>query len=178
MPSRSRVGEGDIELGYISGVFGVKGEVKIFLYNPDSGMLDEPATVRLVGPDGAREVLLTTRPGAGKRILGRIEGVGNPEQARALMDLRIVVPRDSLPKLDDDEFYDWQLDGAEIRVDGEVRGRLVQVHHPGEVDVFEIDVGRREPVFVVAMSEFVLAVDLETPSVTLHSHALEEPDAL
>lgn len=177
MPSRSE--DDDLELGYISGVFGVRGEVKVFLYNPDSAMLDEPRTVRLVGPAGSREVRLGTRSGAGKRILGTIEGVTTPEQARELMDLRIVVPRDSLPDLDDDEFYDWQLQGADVIVDGAVRGRLVQIHHPGEVDVFEIDTGGPEPVFVPAIAQLVLGLDVEAPSITLHPDALdEEPDAL
>ncbi|MEM6930420.1 MAG: ribosome maturation factor RimM, partial [Myxococcota bacterium] len=150
-----------------------------FLYNPDSTLFDTPHTVRLVGPDGAREVSITTRSGAGKRILGTIDGVTTPEQARALMDLRIVVPRDSLPGLDDDEYYDWQLEGAEVFVDGEPRGRLLRVHHPGEVDVFEIDTGTAEPTFVPSTAEFVLDINVEAPSVTLHPTALgEEPDAL
>ncbi|MEO0606366.1 MAG: hypothetical protein AAF211_33370, partial [Myxococcota bacterium] len=108
MPSRNRSGPptnpDDIELGYVSGVFGVRGEVKVFLYNPDSTLFDAPRTVRLVGPEGSREVSLATRSGAGKRILGTIDGVTTPEQARALMDLRIIVSRDSLPDLDDNEY--------------------------------------------------------------------------
>jgi len=183
MPSRSRPGPpvdpDDLELGYISGLFGVRGEVKVFLYNPDSTVLAEPRAVRLVGPGGVREVVLSTRPGAGKRILGRIEGVTTPDQARALMDLRIVVARSSLPDLDDDEFYDWQIEGAAVLVGGVERGRVVRIHHPGEVDVFEIDTGGPEPVFVPVTAEFVEALDAEAPTVTLSPLALdEEPDAL
>ncbi len=181
MPSRSRseAPTGDIELGYISGVFGVRGEVKVFLYNPESTLFETPRVVRLVGPEGEREVTLSTRPGAGKRILGLVDGVTTPDEARALADLRIVVARDVLPDLEADEFYDWQLEGAPVLVDGETVGRVVRIHHPGEVEVFEIDVGDAEPAFVPSVSEFVLAIDVDTPSLTLHPSALsEDSDAL
>lgn len=179
MPSKNELGPDDLELGYVSGVFGVRGEVRLFLFNPDSTFFAEPRVVRLVGPDGARTVTLSARPGAGKRILGRVEGVTSKEEARELMDHRIVVSRASLPELDDDEFYDWQIEGAEVIVDDEVRGRVVSVHHPGPVDLFEIDVGGPEPVFVPCTQELVLHIDVQTPSVTLAPGSLdEEPDAL
>ncbi|MEN0068503.1 MAG: hypothetical protein AAGA48_40660, partial [Myxococcota bacterium] len=62
MPSKSRKGGGpapdpdDLELGYISGIFGIKGEVKLFLFNPESAILQEPRTVKLLGTGGVREV--------------------------------------------------------------------------------------------------------------------------
>ncbi|MEN0063714.1 MAG: ribosome maturation factor RimM, partial [Myxococcota bacterium] len=125
---------------------------------------------------------MSSRPGAGKRSLGRIEGVTTPEAARELMDLRIFVPRASLPELDDDEFYDWQLLNAEVWIDGEVVGRIVQIHHPGPIEVFEIDLGQSEPLFVPSTAEHVLHIDVEAPSVTLQPDALmddpEDPDAL
>ena len=183
MPSRNRPGgehdPDDLELGYVSGVFGVRGEVKIFLHNPDTTLLDEPRVVRLVGPEGSREAVLSTRSGAGKRILGAVEGVTTPEAARQLMELRIVVTKSALPDLDDGEFYDWQIEGARVTIAGEVRGRIVRIHHPGQVDVFEIDIGGREPLFVPAIADFVLDVDVTACAVTLHPRALDEdPDAV
>jgi DNA-binding response OmpR family regulator len=51
---------------------------------PATPLLDKPREVQLVGPDGARRtVTLRSRPGAGRRVLGEIAGVGSPEAAAA-----------------------------------------------------------------------------------------------
>ena len=74
----------EVELGHVSGVFGVRGEVRLHLHNRDSILLEGPVDAVLVGPDGARTgVEIVARPGAGKRIIGRITGLdlGNPRHS-------------------------------------------------------------------------------------------------
>ena len=57
-----------VELGEVVGVFGVWGEVRLFLANPASDTLHQSRTVVLVMPDGVeRPVRMVVRPGAGKR---------------------------------------------------------------------------------------------------------------
>ncbi|HHO53348.1 MAG TPA: 16S rRNA processing protein RimM [Deltaproteobacteria bacterium] len=174
MPTRSD--EGDwIDLGHVSGVFGVKGEVRLFLHNPSSHLLEQPTPVVLLGPGGRRRgIVLTTRPGAGKRILGQIEGVASREEASALKDWRIVIPRSALPALEEGEYYVWQLQGAEVRVDGERIGLVQQIHTAGPVELLEIglDTGG-EPVFVPSLSEYIVHLDPEAGVVELSPGALE-----
>ena len=73
----SAIAEDEIRLGHVSGVFGYKGEVRLFLYNPKTELFSgSGATVTLIDVEGARsERQLKSRPGAGKRILGRLSGV-------------------------------------------------------------------------------------------------------
>ncbi len=165
----------EVELGRVSGVFGVSGEVRLFLHNPDSGWLSEGREVTLVAPDGRRRVVhLRARPGAGKRILGQIRGVSNRDDAAALQDWRVVVPRDELPGLEPGEYYLWQVEGAAVEIDGKPVGRVVRVHSSGPVEILEIDAGRREPVFVPSVEAFVERVDVEQRVVLLKPGALEE----
>ena len=66
----------EVRLGRVSGVFGVSGELRLFLHNRESELFaGDGAVVTLVSPSGNREShRLRSRHGAGKRILGRIEG--------------------------------------------------------------------------------------------------------
>ncbi|MBX2800315.1 MAG: ribosome maturation factor RimM [Myxococcales bacterium] len=164
----------ELELGTISGIFGVKGEVRLFLHNPESHLLDGPVDVTLVGPEGQRRAArVSARPGAGKRILGRLEGVSSRDEAASWMGWRIVVDHASLPDLEDDEYYVWQLEGAEVQQAGERVGRVAAVHTGGPVEIFEIH-GAGEPWFVPSTGDFVERVDLEAQVVHLRPDAAEE----
>ncbi len=128
-------------LGHVAGVFGVRGELRLWLENPDSTwLLEASRDVLLRSSDGQeRQVSLRARPGAGRRILGRIEGLSRREQAEALVDWQILVPRDALPEPEDDSWYIEELLGLEVRTEqGALLGKLVEVHQSAPVEVWEI----------------------------------------
>ncbi len=135
------MGESLWVLGHVAGVFGVRGELRLWLDNPDSTWLHEaPRQVVLRSPDGVeRRVELRARPGAGKRILGRVKGFTRREEAEELKDWQILVPRDALPEPEDDAWYVEDLLGCEVRTDtGRVLGTLAEVHQSAPVEVWEV----------------------------------------
>ena len=159
--SDSALREGELELGHISGVFGVRGEVRLFLHNPESDLFRTAREVILLLEDGSRHTRrLKARSGAGKRVLGRLDGVTTPEQARDLMGARIVVAREALPDVGSDEFYFSDVIGVGVFVDGEQIGTLVEIHASGPIDVLEIltDDG---PEFVPAVRDLVVSVSAD-----------------
>lgn len=169
----SGVHDEDVELGSVSGVFGVVGEVRLFLHHRESDLLSKGAPVILVSPDGRRYgTHLMTRSGAGNRVLGKFSEPLQREQAASLKDWKIVVPKADLPEVEDDEFYVWQLEGADVEVDGEIVGQVVAVHHTGGIDVLEIDVGA-DPVFIPCLHALIERLDVEEGLVVLDAEALE-----
>ena len=67
-------------LGYISGIFGTRGEVRVFLYNPQSETLKNKKKVLLIDEIGKRqERFLRVRSGAGKKIIGTLQGLADRE---------------------------------------------------------------------------------------------------
>jgi len=163
----------EVELGYISGTFGVRGEVRVHLHNRESDFLNRSRRVTLVGPAGERVAAkLKCRPGAGKRVLGHLPHVGNREDASALKGWKIVVPSDALPALEDGEFYVWRVIGLPAMIGGERVGTVTEVHSSGPVDIFEIrtDDGPR---FVPALKD-ALTVDIEAGRIELAADALVE----
>ena len=163
----------EIELGTISGVFGVQGEVRLFLHNPESDALADPTPVVLVRPDGERfAATLQARSGAGKRIIGRLRGLDDRNLAYSLKDWRILVRAADLPEPEDDEFYVYELEGLPVRVGEREIGTVATVHATPGGDVLEIDTGG-EPLFVPFLERFLESVDLEE-GIALTPEALDE----
>ena len=162
MKRASRARPDEISLGWISGLFGVHGDARLFLHNRESDyLLGVWREVVLAAPDGARRAArLKARGGAGARVLASIEGVSEREAARALLEWEILIPRADLPEAGAGEYYHHQLIGLEV-VDaaGAPLGRLVALHSPGEVDVWELRGGDGVS-FLPARREFVAEVDL------------------
>jgi 16S rRNA processing protein RimM len=131
----------------------------------------------LVRPGGARfAATLQVRSGAGKRLLGRIDGVGDRDGAASWMNARIRVRRDALPTLDDDEYYLWQLVGARVIEGDEQRGRVVEVHANGPVEVFEIRGPNGEVYWVPSLHEHVAELDVANGLLVLHPGSLVEAE--
>ena len=111
----SRFGPTDVRLGYINGVFGLRGDVRLFLYNPDSAVVGTDVQLDLVSPEGERAVrAVRIRAGSGRRILAVIDGVTTPEAAGALKGYELVVPEDHLPQEGEGEWYHRDLLGTPV----------------------------------------------------------------
>jgi 16S rRNA processing protein RimM len=147
-------------LGRVTGVFGVRGELRLWLDNPDSSWLYEQAREVVLRADDGREraLRLKARPGAGRRILGRVEGFERREQAEALVGWEILAPRDALPELDDGSWYVEDLIGLSVFTDrGRALGELVEVHQGAPVEVWEI-LGPEGTSYVPVLLERILEV--------------------
>jgi 16S rRNA processing protein RimM len=163
-----------VVLGRIAGIFGVRGEVRLLLFNPDSGWLFErPRTVELRGPDGVKHrARLVVRPGAGKRVLGTLSGVEDRDQARALMGWEIAVPRRALPEPEPGEWYIDDLLGAPARTtEGRDLGTLREIHPGNPVDVWEFS-GPGGTTWLPALAKNLVEVGAEG-IVVLHAGVLE-----
>jgi len=143
----------------VVGVFGVRGEVRLHLHNRSSDLLSDGREVLLVDEDdGRRRVRTSTRPGAGGRVLGRLDGVGDREAARALIGHELVIAKADLPDTDDDVYYHHELLGLEVVTSsGRALGRLAEIHGGSGVDVWVVR-GEQEH-FLPALAEVFLEVD-------------------
>jgi 16S rRNA processing protein RimM len=170
----SGLSDDEIELGYVQAVFGVRGEVKLFLHNSDSDLLVRGRSVLFVAPDGRRFAgKLASRPGAGKRILGKIDGYEDPEHAAELIGWRFGIPKSDLPRLGEGEFYVSQIEGADVVIAGEVVGKVVTVQSTQGPDVLVIRTGA-DTMFVPCTADQVIRVDTALRVVELVPGALEE----
>jgi 16S rRNA processing protein RimM len=126
-----------VELGRIVNRHGVRGELRMLPYNPDSDFLPSLDTVLLRRDDGPCEPydVLGTRPHK-RFLLLRLAGIGDADAADALIGKAVCVPRDSLPPAGPNEVYHVDLIGCRVCTDrGEELGRVTSVFPTGSNDV-------------------------------------------
>ena len=154
-------------LGRVSGVFGVKGWLKVQSYTePRDNIVGFGAwTLRMNGVDHAFEVE-DGHSHAGS-VVAKLHGIDDREQAREWIGADIVVPRERLPAIAEGELYWTDLEGLEVRTTtGIVLGRVDHLLATGGNDVLVLDsVPQRLIPFVVGA--VVKEVNLESGQIVV-----------
>ena len=102
-----------IPLAEVARPHGVRGELRLKLYNEDSDILLEQDEVKVVLKRGAEhEVSVDRARRADDAILLKLHAVDDRDRADELRGARICVRRDAFPPLADGEFYVCDLEGA------------------------------------------------------------------
>ena len=124
-------------VGHVSGGFGVRGEVRIHTYTAD------PMALTAYGPllraDGTVALTVQSARPTKDGVVARIKEIATKEQADALRNMKLFVPRERLPDTEEDEFYLTDLIGLECRdPDDAVIGTVKAVQNFGADDILEI----------------------------------------
>jgi len=147
-------------LGRISGLFGVKGWVKVYSYTePREAVLDYDRWL-LSGKNGWQEATVAEGQRHGKTVIVRINGYDDRDQAAGLIGTEIGVPRDELPEADSDHYYWSDLEGLSVvHRDGTELGKVDHLLETGANDVMVVK-GETERLVPFVMDKVVLGVDL------------------
>lgn len=103
-----------VALGAIARPHGVRGEVRVYRYNPESRLLLEQPRVWLGGEAEPRPVRVLGARAHGEMVLLTLQGVGDRDAADALRGVEVFVPREALPAPDEDELYHVDLLGLDV----------------------------------------------------------------
>jgi 16S rRNA processing protein RimM len=115
-----------VTLGRITGLFGVKGWVKVHSYTEPRENIVEFAAWVLEHDGEAHHVDLEAGHSQGKTVVAKLRGVDDRERAREWIGAEISVERQALPPCEPGEYYWVDLEGLAVR---DTRGQLL-----GEVD--------------------------------------------
>ena len=101
-----------LEIGLFVGVHGIKGEVKLKSYTqvPENIFSYEKLFIESFDHQIDLKFIKKTK----QNIICKIENIKTRNDAEKLKGLKLFVARDSLPKLNDDEFYQSDLLGFQI----------------------------------------------------------------
>jgi len=161
-----------VELGYVSGLHGVHGWVKLYsLTQPPAAILNFPQLLVAAreNAEGAERDRATrwqsrvVREGKshGRRIIACFEGVVDRDQAAGLIGCKLAVRRSELPRLADDEWYWTDLVGLKaVDAKGAHLGVVSRIFDTGANDVLVIESPRGEILVPFVQGRYVLEIDL------------------
>ncbi len=147
-------------LGRVSGLYGVRGWVRVFSYtDPRTNILNYPEWYLRHRTGWLPHRLLEGRP-HGKGIIARLGGCDDRDQAAALVSMDIAIRRDQLPEVAEDEFYWADLIGLRVEtVDGVDLGTVSRLMETGANDVLVVE-GDRERLIPYLWRDVVKRVDV------------------
>jgi 16S rRNA processing protein RimM len=159
MSRDARDADAEVVLGYVAGVHGVRGRVKVFSYTEPREAIFQYQPWRLGDATEPVEVIDGRRHG--KALLAALPGVDSPERARSLVGSEIRVRREQLPDPGEQQYYWADLLGLEVRTpDGESLGRIERMMETGANDVMVVT-GDRERLVPFVLGRYVRQVNLE-----------------
>ena len=154
-----------IELAKIMGTHGVRGDLKILLYNQESPHF-KPGNVLFLrqGKDFKPYTVRSFRPGAKEQIL-HLEGIENREEAKLFYGQELYLPREQFLPPGENEHYVADLVGLSVfdADSGRLYGRIEQVIITGANDCYAVHDGKRE-LIIPAIPEVLLGFDWQARS--------------
>ncbi len=130
-------------LGKITGVHGVRGEVKLKSFTQDPKDIANYGTLENEAQTKTFEIKIV---GYSKELLrAKIKGVDDRNIAETLIGTELWATRDVLPELEEEEFYHTDLVDLKVIIDGQEVGKVLEMHNFGAGDIIEISLhGKRE----------------------------------
>lgn len=152
----------ELLIGRVVKTHGIKGEVAVEVHT-DQPEVRFAVGNTLRGTQTGKEVVLTVataRPHKGRLLLS-FEEIPDRTGAEGLRGLKFfAAPLERAEDADPDEFYDHELIGLAVHLDGETIGEVTGVMHTPGRQILEVDYDGRE-VLVPFVSDIVPEVNLE-----------------
>jgi 16S rRNA processing protein RimM len=150
-----------ISVGKISGVFGVKGWVKVFSFtDPRENILTYSPWLLKKG-DESKILNVIDGQLQGKTIVAQLDGINDRDQAASLMGWDVFIRQDQLPKIGKNEYYWSELIGLKVEtIDGIQLGVVDSLLETGANDVIIVQ-GERERVIPFLQGQTITKIDLD-----------------
>ena len=156
-----------VVLGKLTSPHGIKGWLKVYSYtNPMDSILEYPEWWVRQGENLTR---MTVVQGSrqGKGLVVQLKGVGDRTAAEALAQADILMPKEALPELSDDEYYWHELEGLTVFTQsGERLGQVSYLFETGANDVMVVRgdndaIDKRERLLPFLPDDVIVEIDLE-----------------
>jgi len=156
-----------ISLGKISGVFGVKGWVKIHSFTDPREKIVEYGTWLVKHKGQWQPIKVEQGQRQGKTVVARLDGINDRDEAMLYRDDEIAIYRSQLDQLASGDYYWHQLEGLDVvTIDGTELGKVHHLLETGANDVLVVR-GDRERLVPYTPGHAVTDVDLKARRITV-----------
>lgn len=159
--------EQHISVGKVSGVFGVKGWVKVFSFtDPRENILIYSPWLLKKG-DQTKVVNVVDGQLQSKTIVAQLSGINDRDQAEGLMGWDVFITQNQLPKAAKGEYYWSELIGLNVEtIAGVQLGVVDSLLETGANDVIIVR-GERERVIPFLQGQTIINVDLDAGKIVV-----------
>lgn len=150
-----------IELGKISGLFGIKGCLKVYSFTEPRENILNYSPWRLV--HGRENIVLKVLSGQrqGKNVVACLESLNDRESASKYLGWVITILRDQLPPVNSDEYYWSDLVGLEVvTTENTLLGAVSHLIETGANDVLVVK-GDRDRLIPFLQGQSIVSIDLD-----------------
>lgn len=156
-----------VVLGRITGLFGVRGWVKVYSYTePREAVLNYERWL-LRKQDEWQAVTVAEGKRHGKTVIVRVEGFDDRDRSAELIGSDIGILRGEMPDAGEGQYYWSDLEGLRVvRDDGAELGTVGYLLETGAHDVMVVQ-GEQERLIPFVPDEVVIDVDLEKGLITV-----------
>ena len=154
-------------VGRISGVYGIKGWVRVHSFTEPTENLLGYGDWKIRRRGRWEPIEFDSGRHHGKGLVAHVAGVDTRDDAEALKGCDIAVPRDLLPALGDEEYYWHQLQGLTVMAGDQCLGQVDHLLETGANDVLVVvptegSIDERERLVPWVMKQVIRSVDLES----------------
>lgn len=151
-----------MSVGQVSGVFGVKGWVKVYSFTEPRENILQYSPWILQKNSQIHEVKLLGGRRQGSLVVAELQGIGDRDLAAELMGAEILIRKQQLPKASDGEYYWADLIGLEVRnQEGCKLGKVDYLLETGANDVLVVVDGDVERLIPFLQQSTILKIDLD-----------------
>ncbi len=158
----------ELQVGHISGVYGIKGWNKIYSFTDPIEQILEYSPWTLKKGRKTLSIQVETGKRQGKGIVARFPDIDDRSQAEGFIGYDIWVRRELLPRLEDGEYYWHQLESmVVVTATGDRLGTVDHLVETGANDVLVVkpdssSIDEQERLIPYVENEVILGVDLVT----------------
>ena len=154
-----------LSAGQISGVFGVKGWVKVFSFTQPRENILRYSPWILQKNNQTKEIKVVGGQRQGSNVVAELDGVVDRDAALTLMGWEILIRKEQLPKTQADEYYWADLVGLEVETEAGVKlGKVDHLMETGANDVLVVIDDKTERLIPFLQKQTVLKIDLVAQS--------------
>lgn len=147
--------------GRVRRAWGVKGQLTVDWSDGSCPTLEDGGKIFLRDKEGTlSEFVVTKDHRHGSCNIVTLKNLSSPEEARKYNGADILVGKEGLPALKEDEFYTYQLIDMKVETtEGEYLGEIKSVFSTGSNDVYVVKKGAHE-ILIPAIKDVVKKVDV------------------
>ena len=151
-----------VVIGKISGVFGVRGQVKVFSFTEPKENILHYDPWMLGSDDNWKPYKVASGNTQGKGLIAQLEGCDDRDQAQALVGQEIAIEKSQLPRTGPGEYYWSELEGMTVITTQQVElGKVSHLFETGSNDVLVVK-GDREHLIPYIRGQVIQKIDQDT----------------